>query len=112
MDLLKQIKTFDETSLNKLNIILNDIIDTIEVNDSNVFIKTKKNIIVQNNGSLIQINNGVHVMISKEIHLNPNIITPNSINVFDTLQQNLEEAEAKEKEKMSEQIVCKLPQTL
>jgi len=98
MKLIKNIKKFfniektKQDNKNKLDIILDQVIDTIEVKGDLVIIKTKKDLVIQNEGHFVHINKGVHVNLSKEIHLNP-IIDMNFEKDFDSLEGNLKEAE-------------------
>ena len=68
--------------------VLSSLIDSIEIKDDNVYIKTSKNIIIQNEGNTVTINSGYSVNIAKEIHLNPDIKKVD----FKTLEYDLEEA--------------------
>jgi len=98
MKIIKNIKKFfniektKQDNKNKLDIILNDVIDTIQVKDDLVIIKTKKDFVIQNEGHFVHINKGMHVNLSKEIHLNP-IIDMNFEKDFNSLEGNLKEAE-------------------
>jgi len=71
-ELIKKKNNIIQTNQEKLNLILN-IIDSIEMTDNNIVIKTSKNIAIYNDGNTIHINTGQHVMLSDTIHLNPNI---------------------------------------
>ncbi len=62
-----------DTKEKKLDIILDHLIDSIELRDDVIYIKTKKDIAIENEGNTIIINKGVQVLLAKEIHLNPNI---------------------------------------
>jgi len=87
----------------KLEIILDNLIDSIELRGNDILIKTKKNIAIQNEGHLVQINSGSHVMLSKEIHLNPNIkIDPND--GLANIQNSLDEQRRIEEIKLLEDI--------
>jgi len=98
MKLIKKIKKFfniektKQNNKNKLDIILNDVVDSIEVKGDLVIIKAKKDLVIQNEGHFVHINKGMHVNLSKEIHLNP-IIDMNFEKDFDSLEGNLKEAE-------------------
>lgn len=67
--LMKLLKV--EKKNDKIDVIFDYLIDTIEVKEDMVYIKTKKNIILENDGSIININKGYSVNISEKIHLNP-----------------------------------------
>lgn len=105
MNLVKKIKNYiiGETKEDKLDIILNHLIDSIELKDDLVIVKTKKNVVVQNEGHFVQINSGAHVMLSKEIHLNP-IINMDFNNDFDKLQENLDKAQEEQRRLMLESL--------
>jgi len=61
------------TPEDKLKVLLNNIIDTIEVIDDVVYVKTKCNLMIENLGHYVRIDSGMNVQIAKEIHLNPDV---------------------------------------
>ncbi len=103
MKIINKIKNYiiGKDRESKLEIILDNLIDSIELKDDLVIVKTKKNVVVQNEGHFVQINTGAHVMLSKEIHLNP-IIDMDFNNGLNELQDKLDEAQEIQKRKMLE----------
>lgn len=79
-----------DTEQTKKEILLNHLIDSIELRDDTVHIKTTKNILLENNGHVFTINSGMNVIKAKQIHLNPKINFDD--NNFDELKLRLDEA--------------------
>ena len=61
-----------QTNKAKLEIITN-LIDSIEIKNGVVHIKTSKDLIIENEGSTLFFNKGYQILIGKEIHFNPEI---------------------------------------
>ena len=62
-----------QSSKDKLEILLEEVIDKIEIKENSINIKTKNNILIENEGHIVNISSGVNVTIANQIHLNPNI---------------------------------------
>jgi len=102
MKIIKKIKSTlglssKKDGIENLTKIINSLVDSIEVRDGVVHIKTNKNIIIENDGHLVTVNNGLNVTLAKQIHLNPKINFDD--NDFKELQQRLDEAQIIEQKK-------------
>lgn len=74
MNIIKRaINYITKSEKSKIDILLNHLIDSIEVKDDVVVIKTSKNILLENDGHVVTLTKGVSVQIAKEIHLNPEL---------------------------------------
>jgi hypothetical protein len=91
----------DEES--KKDIILNHLIDTIELRDETIYIKTKKNLLFENDGHVVTMNSGMNVTMAKQIHLNPKIDFND--NNFNTLKFRLDEARKKEQQEFEKKAL-------
>lgn len=63
-----------------------DIIDNIEVTETQAKITLKKDILIENTGSIISRHEGLNIQIAKEIHLNPDISDIQKINILENLE--------------------------
>jgi len=86
-------KNIIQSNQEKLDLLLN-IIDSIEINNNNILVRTSKNIAIYNDGNTIHINSGQHVMLSNTIHLNPNIqLNKNDLFNKEQIHKKLNDAE-------------------
>ena len=68
-------KTLDyfkpESKSQKLEVILEYLIDSIEVKGNIVHIKTSKDLVLENNGNTVFFTKGYNIQVAEKIHLNP-----------------------------------------
>ena len=73
-------RTAHVRKLDKINLALLDIVDSIvEIDENTIGIKLAKNLVVYNEGSCVTINKGYNIQVAKEIHLNPSKTVDESV---------------------------------